>query len=112
MNPLRLSICVLASLWLGSVPAAAAPAHSTAPYVAPGRVEAQRTCHHYRQTSRSHCTSTRLLRQAIVPRLHYPRRYYGTTHYSNPFQYYGYRPFYSPYDYYSPYWYRGSPFWY
>jgi hypothetical protein len=97
---------------LVTAPVSAAPVHSTAPFAASNRVDAQKTCHHVRQTSRRHCTTTRLLQQALRPRLYYPRRYFGTTHYSSPFQYYGYRPFYSPYNYYSPYWYRGSPFWY
>jgi hypothetical protein len=110
MKPIRPALFILCMLCLAPAPVNAMPAPSPAPVVELNRIEAQQTCHHVRQTSRRHCTSRRLLQQAIRPPLYYPRAYYGTRHYSNPFQYYGYRPFYSPYNYYSPYWNRG-PFW-
>jgi hypothetical protein len=109
MNSLRPGLAALSLLWIASTPAVAALPYSIAPVIKANRMEAQQTCHHVRQTSRRHCTSTRLLQQAIRPPLHYPRRYYGTRHYYYPFAYYGYRPYYYPY--YRPYWYR-SPFWY
>jgi hypothetical protein len=110
MNVFRPALLILALLWLASAPASAAP-YSPTLSAGPNRTEAQRTCHHVRQTSRRHCTRTALLRKDYAQRLYYPRRYYGTTHYNYPFAYYGYRPYGFYRGLYRPYWYR-SPFWY
>lgn len=97
-----------------SAPAAAAPASGTLPSVESSRIEVQRRCHHYRWSSRSHCTSAQLLRQyAPLPRHYYPYRYYGgAPHYAYAYPYYGYRwPYFGPYGFYRHRLHRGY-FWY
>jgi len=112
MNQFRSVLLIFSLLGTCSVSANAAPMHPIAPLTEHNRVEAQQTCHHVRQTSRRHCTSTRLLQEAIRPPLYYPRRYFGRRHYEYPYPYYGYAPPYYGYGFYRPYWYRSSPFWY
>jgi hypothetical protein len=97
-------------------PLSAAPARFATPAIALNRVEAQSVCHHYRWSSRRHCTPARVLGfYNRTPRLHYPSRYYA----DRPHYYYEQRNFYwrSMYDrhrwFYGPYRY-GWPYryWY
>lgn len=113
----RISFLAFALLLASGVlfTANAAPIGATAPAVETNLVEAQRRCHHYRWTSRSHCTSAQALQYYLPPRrLHYPRQYFGgTPHYAyaRPY-YYGYRgPYFGPYGFYR---YRLHPgyYWY
>lgn len=94
--------------------APAAAMKSETPSVSSNRLEARGTCHHYRWSSRRHCTSAKALRFSARPPLHYPQRYFGgTPHYEYAFPYYyGYRaPFYSHSGFYRYPWYR-RPYWY
>jgi hypothetical protein len=95
-------------------PAGAMTANFATLAVASNRLEVQSTCHHYRWSSRRHCTSSKALRFSAKPRLHYPHRYFGgTPHYEYAFPYYyGYRaPYFGQYGFYRYPWYR-RPYWY
>lgn len=90
------------------------PARLAAPSVELNKSEVQQTCHHYRWSSRRHCTSTKALRSSARPKLHYPHSYYGgTPHYEYAYPYYyGYRfPYFGHYGFYRYPWYR-RPYWY
>jgi hypothetical protein len=84
-----------------SSPSSALPASVVQPSVELNRVEAQRTCHHYRWSSRRHCTSANVLRFVARPPLYYPHKYFGgTPHYA---ELYGY-PYYWGYHHRWRYW--------
>lgn len=114
---MRIFCCAVAGLSfaiIASAPATAAPLHTTAPAVASARNDVQRVCHHYRWSSRRHCTSAKALQfRDRRPALHYPHKYYGgTPHYAQRFYWHAYpyyryhRWFHSPYrwPYRYPYW--------
>jgi hypothetical protein len=62
--------------------AAAAPLQRIAPAAAASRLDVRSVCHHYRVSSKRHCTSAQTLRFVARPPLYYPYRYYGgTPHY-------------------------------
>jgi hypothetical protein len=71
-------------------PAHAAPARFAAPSMGSLRAEVRSVCHHYRWSSRRHCTSDKALRFVGRPKHHYASRYYGGT----PHYYYEQRDFY------------------
>jgi hypothetical protein len=109
-----LSLAAALTLLAGvSSPSAARPANLVAPATASNRIEARSTCHHYRWSSRRHCTSANVLRFSARPPLHYPQRYYGgTRHYEYELPYFGYRaPYFSRYGFYRYPWWR-RPYWY
>jgi hypothetical protein len=62
--------------------ARAIPATFIAPKAETHRAEIQRVCHHYRWSSRAHCTSAQVLHHFYGRPMHYPHKYYGgTPHY-------------------------------
>jgi hypothetical protein len=82
-------------------PSHGAPATATKPAAESNAIEARRVCHHYRWSSRRHCTSANVLRFAARPPLYYPHKYFGgTPHYA---QLYGY-PYYWGYHHRWRYW--------
>lgn len=89
------------ALMISAASAMAAPARISAPAFEINRSEARQVCHHYRGSSRRHCTPASLLVPAYRPPLYYPHRYFGgTPHYAIPYR----RSI--PYHYYPHRWYR------
>jgi hypothetical protein len=48
-----------------------------APETASHRIDARSICHHYRWSSKRHCTSANTLRFVARPPLYYPSKYFG-----------------------------------
>lgn len=93
MRPFRHAALALWSLSAASLlePLQAAPAPIAAPTISSNRIDVQQICHHYRWSSRRHCTSAKVLRHYDRrPKLHYPSRYYA----DRPHYYYEQRNFY------------------
>jgi hypothetical protein len=117
MKRLRLLQLIAAFVLIAGLfaPSHAAPASAIAPAVESNTAEVQAVCHHYRWSSRRHCTSANSLRFVARPPLYYPHRYFGgAPHYAYqaPYGYFGYRgPYYGPYGFYRSPWPRRY-FWY
>jgi len=93
MKSFRLTALAALLLSLAALlkPLHAAPLRIAAPEIAANRVEVQAVCHHYRWSSRRHCTSPKTLMQYDRrPKLHYPSRYFA----DRPHYYYEQRNFY------------------
>jgi hypothetical protein len=85
-------------------PSNAAPVSFAPPPTALPREEIRSICHHYRWSSRRHCTSERTLMFVDRPPLFYPHKYFGgTPHYAQRYPYASY-PYYRFHRWY------GSPF--
>ena len=83
MKALRSIPAALALLFSASAlaPSIAAPIGG-APVAAFHRTDARSICHHYRWSSKRHCTGANTLRFAARPPLFYPSKYFGgTPHY-------------------------------
>lgn len=90
-----------------AAPALMPPDAAAAPIVAPSvesnALQAQRRCHHYRWSSRSHCTSERAVRQYLAPRRPPDYYYYGPPTYARPAYAYPFNAYPAPYIYQRPY---------
>ncbi len=77
MNAPKPALLLAAALFVAAPQSsAAAPASKAAP-AATHRSEVRNICHHYRWSSRRHCTSARTLQFVARPPLYYPSRYFG-----------------------------------
>lgn len=90
-------------------PSCAAPARAAAPFAEPQRQQIRSVCHHYRWSSRRHCTSAKTLRFVARPPLYYPSRYFGgRPHYAHEQYLYWRRSWYARHGWYRwPYRYYG-----
>lgn len=79
MKSLRLAVMVpsLLAATIFSAQLRAAPASFVTPPAGQSRVEVRQICHHYRWSSKRHCTSAKTLQFVARPPLYYPSRYYG-----------------------------------
>lgn len=93
--------------------AGTAAAQFVSPKVESNRAEIRQVCHHYRGSSRTHCTSAQVLQYYYGKQLYYPQKYFGgTPHYyvrqprywhDHP-GYYHHRWLYGPFRHYPFYW--------